>query len=241
MGYILQKSELLNKKEINEILINCEKDRISRINALENNFHEFLNQYAKSHFKLMLISYSSTIVNLLTKFKNYSLELYVLESRPLFEGQKTAEFLSQYFKTHLIIDAAIGKYIDQIDFVLIGVDSILKDGSIINKIGTYPLALLARINEIGVYAVCDSYKYNLRSHLGESVLIEEKPAKEVYNKKVINNFLEIHNYYFDITPSQYITKIISNLGILDIKDFLEKVHQDLPIEWFKYFIHNKKV
>lgn len=241
MGNILQNSESLNKKAIKKSLIQFEKDRISRNNALEKNLHEFLNLYAKSHCKLMLISYSSTIVNLLTKFNNYNLELYVLESRPLFEGRRTAEILSQYFKTHLIIDAAIGKFIDQIDLVLIGVDSILKDGSIINKIGTYPLALLAKISKKSVYAVCDSFKYNLRSHFGESILIEKKPSNEIYNEDVINDFLEVHNYYFDITPPKYISNIISNLGILSIHDFLEKVQQELPIEWFKYFIHNKKI
>lgn len=241
MGYILQNSELLNKIAIEVSINKFEKDWTERNKALEKNFQKFLNLYAKSHFKLMLISYSSTIVNLLSKFNNYNLELYVLESRPLFEGRRTAEILSQYFKTHLIVDAAIGKFIDQIDMVVIGVDSILKDGSIINKIGTYPLVLVANANKKKVYAVCDSFKYNLRSHFGELILIEEKPSNEIYNKDIINNFLEVHNYYFDITPSQYISKIISNLGILSIENFLQKVQQDLPIEWFKYFIHNKKV
>jgi len=241
VGYILHNSELLNKIAIKASINKFEKDWIERNKALEKNFQKFLNLYAKSHFKLMLISYSSTIVNLLIKFNNYNLELYVLESRPLFEGRRTAEILSQYFKTHLVVDAAIGKFIDQIDIVLIGVDSILKDGSIINKIGTYPLVLVANTNNKKVYAVCDSFKYNLRSHFGEPILIEEKPSNEIYNKDIINNFLEVHNYYFDITPSQYVSKIISNLGILSIEDFLLKVQQDLPIEWFEYFIHNKKV
>ena len=84
----------------------------------------------------MLISYSSTIINLLLKSKKYNFEIYVSESRPLFEGQRVAETLSPYFKTHLIIDAAIGTFIDEIDLVLIGVDSILVDGSIVNKVGT---------------------------------------------------------------------------------------------------------
>jgi translation initiation factor eIF-2B subunit delta len=241
IGYILQNSESLNKKAINESLTQFDKDRISRNKVLEENFYEFLNLNAKPHCKLILISYSSTIINLLEKFNNFNLELYILESRPLLEGQRTAEILSKFFKTHLIIDAAIGKFIDQIDFALIGVDSILKDGSIINKIGTYPLALLAKVNKKGVYAVCDSLKYNLRSHFGEPILIEEKPLNEIYNKEIINVFLVVQNYYFDITPPKYISNIISNLGILSVQDFLEKVQQELPIEWFKYFIYNKKI
>ncbi|MFX1378771.1 MAG: translation initiation factor eIF-2B [Promethearchaeota archaeon] len=241
IGYIIQNSIPLNKNAIMESLSQFETDRISRNKALEENFHEFLNLNAKSHCRLMLISYSSTIINLLKKFNKFNLELYVLESRPLFEGRKTAEILSKYYKTHLIIDAAIGKFIDQLDLVLIGVDSILKDGSIINKIGSHPLALLAKIYKKKVYAICDSFKYNLRSHFGEPILIEEKPSDEIYNEALLNGFLEVHNYYFDITPSKYISGIITNLGILSVKDFLKRVQKDLPIDWFKYFIHNKKV
>ena len=241
MGYIINDSEFINKKSIIERLEQFEKEKIAKNKVLGENFQEFLRKYQESDCKIMLISYSSTIIKLLSKFNKYSLEIYVLESRPLLEGQKTAEILSQWFKTHLIIDAAIGKFIDQIDFVLIGADSILKDGSIINKIGTFPLAIVANANNVDVYAVADSYKYNLRSHFGEPILIEKKPSNEIYNKELINDFLEVHNYYFDITHPRYISGIISNLGILNIQDFLEKVQHDLPIEWFKYFLNNKRV
>ncbi|MFW9824663.1 MAG: hypothetical protein ACFFE4_17095, partial [Candidatus Thorarchaeota archaeon] len=72
------------------------------------------------------------------------------------------------------------------------------------------------------------------------ILIEEKPIREIYDKKITGK-LEIHNYYFDITPPQYITGIISDLGVLSMKNFLEKVIEKLPIEWFKYFLNNKEV
>ncbi len=136
---------------------------------------------------------------------------------------------------NLIIDAAIGKFASQIDFVLIGVDSVLRDGSIINKIGTYPLAVIAKSNKIDVFAAGDSHKYNLRSHYGQEVIIEKKPSNEIYDKGGIRN-LEIHNYYFDITPPDYITGIISDLGVLNTQKFVEKVKESIPIEWFKYFL-----
>lgn len=124
---------------------------------------------------------------------------------------------------------------------MIDVDSILNDGSIINKIGIFPLSLLASTKKIDVFAVCDSYKYNLKNHHGYSVLIEEKPIKEVYNKEMSNKLLEVHNYYFDITPPEYISGIISDLGVLSIQNFLQKVKKSLPIKWFKYFLSNKEI
>jgi len=189
----------------------------------------------------MLVSYSSTINRLLKNKKDFPLEIFILESRPLLEGRKVAELLSSYFKTHLIIDAAMGKFINNIDLVLIGVDSILINGSIINKIGTFPLAVLANTKKIDVYAVTDSFKYNLRSHYSQKILIEEKPIKEIYDEEQTNDLLKVHNLYFDITPPDYITGIISDLGILSIQYFLKKVKKSLPIEWFKYFLNNKMV
>ncbi|MFX1501025.1 MAG: translation initiation factor eIF-2B [Promethearchaeota archaeon] len=241
MGFILHDLEIIDKNKLLERIKNFSVDRTARFKALDTNFTDFLSIHCKPHCKIMLISYSSTIVTLLLKNRNYNLEIYILESRPLLEGRKTAEILSQYFKTHLIVDTAMGSFIDEIDLVLIGIDSILYDGSIINKIGTYLLALLASTKNIEIYAVCDSFKYNLKSHYNLRVLISEKPIKEVYNKVIRNKLLEIHNFYFDVTPPKYISGIISDLGVLSISEFLVKVKKILPIEWFKYLIINKEI
>ncbi len=241
MGYLIHDLEKITKIVIEERLSEFKSYREKIIKALEFAFQILLKENKKIPLKIMLISYSSTIINLLLKNKEFEFEIYVLESRPLLEGQRVAEILSLHFKTHLIIDCAMGNFIDDIDIVLIGVDSILKDGSIISKVGTFLLALLASTRKVKVYAVCDSYKYNLKSHYGYSVLIKEKPIREVYDKEIINKFLEVHNFYFDITPPEYISGIISELGILTIKEFLEKVKKVLPIEWFKYFLNNKEI
>ncbi|MFX1567480.1 MAG: translation initiation factor eIF-2B [Promethearchaeota archaeon] len=239
IGYLIHDLEIFNKNRIEERLNQFDIDREKRRKSLKSIFHNFLEINKKVPLKIMLISYSSTIINLLLENTDFNFEIYVLESRPLLEGQKVAEILSPYFKTHLIIDAAIGTFIDEIDLVLVGVDSILVDGSIVNKIGTFPLAVLAKSKKVDVYVVCNSYKYNLKSHFGQSILITEKPIKEVYNKELTNRFLEVHNYYFDITPAEYISGFISDLGVLSSRDFLKQVKGTLPIEWFKYFIVNK--
>jgi len=200
------------------------------------NFISFLKGIEKTNLNLMLISYSSTIIDLLTQFDKDNLVIYILESRPLFEGRQVAQILSRKYETHLLIDAAMGQFIDKIDFVFIGVDSILKDGSIINKVGTYPLAVLAKSLNIDVYAICDSFKYNLASHYGINIEIEQKPTEEVYNKDINNKLLKIHNFYFDKTPPEYIKGVISELGIFSIQDFIDNVRNELPINWFNKFV-----
>ena len=237
--YLIHNLRIITKKDLLERLNEFEANKLRRQKGLEDSFRTFIGSKEKKELKIMLVSYSSTINKLLTINKHYPFEIFILESRPLLEGHTVAELLSSYFKTHLIIDAAMGKFISNIDLVLIGVDSILRNGSVINKIGTYPLAVLANAKNIDVYAVADSFKYNLRSHYNQKIIIEKKPIEEIYDRELTTDLLKVHNFYFDITPQKYITGIISDLGILSIQEFLDKIKKSLPIEWFKYFLNDK--
>ena len=173
IGFLLHDLKVFNETEIIEKINSFYKEREKIINKIETNFQNFINSLKKRNPTIMLISYSSTIIELLTQYDKNDLIIYVLESRPLFEGHRVSELLSNKYETHLIIDAAMGKYIDDIDFVFIGVDSVLEDGSIINKIGTYPLAVLAKSTNTQVYAICDSFKYNLLSHYGMKLKLKK--------------------------------------------------------------------
>jgi len=236
IGFLVHDLVEVNKKILEERINQFYIDRAERKKALSQAFCTFLTNKKITTPKIMLISYSSTILNLLIENKDINFEIFILESRPLLEGIRVAETLSTYFKTNLIIDAAMGKFIDEIDLILIGVDSVLNDCSIINKIGTFPLTVLANEKNIDVYAVGDCFKYNLNSHYGKEVIIEEKPTKELYSDDSQKELLKIHNYYFDITPPTYITGIISDLGVLKIEEFLTLTKENLPIEWYEDFL-----
>ncbi|MFX1339387.1 MAG: hypothetical protein ACFFDK_12315 [Promethearchaeota archaeon] len=236
IGYIIGDVKLITKQEIAYNLEQFKTKNLIREKRLENNFQKFVSNITKKNPKIMLNSYSSTILNLLLKLKDFDAEFYVLESRPLYEGRYTAQKLSNNFTTHLIIDAAVGKFIDLVDLILIGIDSILKDGSVINKIGTYPLSVMGNQKGIEVFAIGTSLKYNLKSHYGLNVVIEDKPKDEVFDTQNLAENLEIHNYYFDITPPKYINKIISDLGILSPKKYVKTVKKILPISWFELIL-----
>lgn len=236
IGYLLHDLEFYTKENLLERYNGYpqEKERIEK--ALSSSFHSFLDKYSGKKLKIMLISYSTTIIKCLKEIKTNDFSFYILEARPLLEGRRTAEILSSDFETHLIPDAAMGKFINSVDFVLLGIDSVLRDGSIVNKIGSYPLACIAAANNKEVYAIGDSYKYNLKSHYGQEIIIESKPNYEVYSKKIKNKLFNVHNYYFDTTPSKYLCGIISDLGVLTIPEFLEEVKNAIPLDWFKSFL-----
>jgi translation initiation factor 2B subunit (eIF-2B alpha/beta/delta family) len=236
IGYFLHDLKSYTKKDILERYNNFYQKRKKRENDLLSYFHSFLDKYKGTQLNIMLISYSTTIIKCLRKLKNEDFSFYILEARPLLEGRRTAEILSSDFETHLITDSSMGKFINSIDIVLIGIDSILRDGSIVNKIGSHPLACIAADNKKVVYAIGDCYKYNLKSHFGREIIVEDKPIYEVYSKRIKKDTFHVHNYYFDITPSKYLNGIISDLGVLVIPDFLKEVVKVIPLEWFKSFL-----
>lgn len=235
LGYFIHDLEFFSKQTFLEKLKTFPAERLRIDNALTSSFHSFLDRF-EGKLKVMLISYSTTIIKHLKENTKNDFTFYVLESRPLLEGRRTAEILSSNFETHLITDSAMGKFIKKVDIVLLGIDSILRDGSIVNKIGSYPLACIAAANNKDVYAVGDTFKYNLKSHYNQKIIVEQKPIYEVYSKKIKKELFKVHNLYFDITPSNYFKEIISDLGILTMPEFLEKVKSTLPLEWFKSFL-----
>lgn len=236
MGYFIHDLEFFSKQTLLEKFTTFPTERLRIDNALTSSFHSFLDRFEGKKLNVMLISYSTTIIKHLKENTKNDFTFYVLESRPLLEGRRTAEKLASNFETHLIADSAMGKFIKKVDIVLLGIDSILRDGSILNKIGSYPLACIAAANNKDVYAVGDSYKYNLKSHYNQKIIIDHKPVYEVYSKKIKKELFKVHNFYFDITPSSYFKEIISDLGILTVPEFLEKVKRTLPLEWFESFL-----
>lgn len=236
IGYFIHDLEFFSKQTLLEKLKTFPAERLRIDKALTSSFHSFLDRFEGKKLNVMLISYSTTIIKHLKENTKNDFTFYILESRPLLEGRRTAEILSSNFETHLITDSAMGKFIKKVDIVLLGIDSVLRDGSIVNKIGSYPLACIAAANNKDVYAVGDSFKYNLKSHYNQKIIVEQKPIYEVYSKKIKKELFKVHNLYFDITPSNYFKEIISDLGILTMPEFLENVKSTLPLEWFKSFV-----
>jgi ribose 1,5-bisphosphate isomerase len=180
--------------------------------------------------RVMTHSYSSTVLGVFQQIfqEGKRVKAVVSESRPLFEGVATARALSKMnVPTTLIIDSAVGSYIDQIDLVLVGADSILADGSVVNKIGTLMMALSAWERNVPFFVVCEKWKFNVWNLLvgDRAVVLEESDSSEVLIAENISG-LAIKNLYFDITPAKYISNIIFEEGIIrpnQIQEHMKKM------------------
>lgn len=153
---------------------------------------------------LLTHSYSSTVLKVFAALQDRPVSAIVTESRPL----TTAEHLSRLgIPVTLITDAQIGLSMRDADAVLVGTDGILADGSVVNKAGTYLLALAAFDQGVPFYVCTESFKRWPSEMAPNDLGIEENDPGELSAPGWSG--VEKRNIYFDTTPSRLITRCIT--------------------------------
>ena len=150
-------------------------------------------------------------------------KIIVTESRPLNEGVALAEeFASEGVDVLLGVDASIHMYMNAADVVLVGADSVQHDGGVINKVGTRMLAHAAKANMVPFYVLCDTMKFNVLNYLGQPIELEEKAPEEVAEPR---ENLRVRNIYFEVTPPELITAVITEEGVMEPLDIRQKMEE----------------
>jgi translation initiation factor 2B subunit (eIF-2B alpha/beta/delta family) len=154
-------------------------------------------------------SLSSTVVSVFELLGSRA-KAIITESRPPGEGRLLAEKLSSLgIATDFISDQQMGLFVQHADVALVGADTLANDGSVINKAGTYLLALAARDKHIPFYVCCESFKY---SPLAVAAIpLEDHNPGELGPPKLPN--ITPHNVYFDITPVYLVTAWVTETGV----------------------------
>ncbi len=147
--------------------------------------------------------------------------VYADETRPYLQGARLTVFeLSEMKVPHyLITDSMAGYFMrkGEIDIVIVGADRIAANGDVANKIGTYMLAVLAHANNIPFYVAAPSNTLDLNIESGSGIPIEERDANEVKKlagKDITGKKTKARHPAFDITPSKYISALITEEGII---------------------------
>lgn len=167
--------------------------------------------------------HSTNVLNSLiyVKRKGKKFQVYNTETRPLFQGRKTAiELKKAGIKVTMFIDSAIEDAITgegnmkRVSKVFLGADALLKRG-IINKIGSELIARIAKDEKIPVYIIADSWKFS-----NKKIPIEYRNLNEVWDRAPVG--IKIKNPSFEFVRRKYITGIISELGLMKYKEFVKK-------------------
>ncbi len=176
--------------------------------------------------------HSSTTTNILIELakKNSNLSVVSTETRPLFQGRITAKELAKAnVKVYQVVDSAAPAFIEDdrylpVECVLVGNDELLSDGSFINKVGTYSMALSAKVGNDKFYVATSLLKLNLAKDI-RFPEIEMRPARELWENAPAD--LKIINPSFDLVKPEFVTKYITEAGILtssQIKDEALKLY-----------------
>ncbi|MEF8771884.1 ribose 1,5-bisphosphate isomerase [Halodesulfurarchaeum sp.] len=143
------------------------------------------------------------------------IEAFVKETRPRNQGQITASQLRDMgVPVTMIVDSAAHRYLNDVDHVLVGADSIAADGSVINKIGTSGLAVNARDRGTPIVVAAQTLKLHPGTLTGHTVEIEMRAETEVISADDRADIGEItvENPAFDVTPPRHIDAIITERG-----------------------------
>jgi methylthioribose-1-phosphate isomerase len=152
--------------------------------------------------------------------------LWVDETRPLLQGARLTgyEAARHEMPYTVLADNAAGSLFaaGMVDAVLIGADRIAADGSTANKVGSYPLAVLAKHHEVPFVVVAPMTTVDLDTPEGASIEVERRAAHEVteFPPSGGGGFplaplgAQAYNPAFDVTPPELITAIVTENGVL---------------------------
>ncbi|MBW2095531.1 MAG: S-methyl-5-thioribose-1-phosphate isomerase [Deltaproteobacteria bacterium] len=150
-----------------------------------------------------------------------NIRVFADETRPWLQGLRltTFELMEDGIPVTVIADNAAGSLMRQgeIDLVITGADRIAANGDVANKIGTYQVALMARIHRIPFYVAAPLSTIDPATPDGEAIPVENRPPEEITRigrAALAPPGVNALNPAFDITPAKYVTAIITEAGII---------------------------
>jgi translation initiation factor 2B subunit (eIF-2B alpha/beta/delta family) len=203
-----------------------QKEVLQHFSESQSQINKHVLKMIKPNDKIFTHCHSTNVVNSLIFAKKSwaKFEVYNTETRPLFQGRKTANELRKAgIKVTMFVDSAAAIAIEKqnskdkihADKVFLGADALLVNG-IINKIGSGMIAELASKHKIPVYIIADSWKFSKKK-----VPIETRSLNEIWNNAPKN--IKMQNPAFEFVPKKYISGIVTEFGLMKYDDFVRKM------------------
>lgn len=199
------------------------KDILNHFDYAQEKINRSVFKLIKNKDKIFTHCHSTNVVNALiySKNKKRNFKVFNTETRPLFQGRKTAKELRRAgIEVMIFVDSAGAFVIEKqnkkdkiyVNKVFLGADALL-NGGIINKIGSGMFAEIAYKNKIPVYIIADSWKFTK-----DFVKIEQRNLNEVWDKAPKN--VKISNPAFEFIPRKYISGIVTEFGLMKYNNFV---------------------
>jgi methylthioribose-1-phosphate isomerase len=142
------------------------------------------------------------------------------ETRPFLQGSRLTawELHKDHIPVTIIADNMAASVLAKkhVSCVIVGTDRTAANGDVANKIGTYPLAVMARRHGVPFYVAAPLSSIDLECPDGASIPIEERAASELTEfagKRIAPKGVDTFNPAFDVTPAELVTAIITERGV----------------------------
>ena len=143
------------------------------------------------------------------------------ETRPVLQGARLTawELTQDGFDVTLLADNMAGSAMARgmVDLVVVGTDRVAANGDVANKIGTYPLAVLAQRHGIPFYVACPLSTIDFKTRDGGAIPIEERAPAEVTGyagRRWAPVDIAVANPAFDVTPARLVSALITERGVI---------------------------
>lgn len=180
---------------------------------------EFGVPFIKDDDTILVHSFSRVVFQLLKKAKEDKLlrfKVIVTEARPTGQGFHMAKLLKEAdIPVEVIVDNAVGYALHKVDKILVGAEGVAESGGIINHIGSYQICCLAKANNKPVYVVTESHKFVRLFPLAPNDLPREIASvleEKEQETETVEGVLKTQS--IDFTPHEFITALITDLGVL---------------------------
>ena len=151
-----------------------------------------------------------------------TVRVYADETRPLLQGSRLTawELTALGVPVTLLCEGAAGGLLRSgaVDAVIVGADRIARNGDVANKVGTYPLAVLAREHGVPFYVAAPYSTYDAATPTGEGIVVELRGAGEITacgGGRTAPTGVATWNPAFDVTPAGLVSAIVTEHGVLE--------------------------
>jgi methylthioribose-1-phosphate isomerase len=162
-----------------------------------------------------------TALGVIRSAKRKKISVIANETRPYLQGARLTawEMVQEKIPCTLITDSMAGHMMSrgEVDVVIVGADRIAANGDVANKIGTYPLAVMAKRHGIPFYVAAPVSTFDPAIPDGSHIPIEERSADEVTGYRKLRwapKGVSVRNPAFDVTPADLVTGIICEKGVV---------------------------
>jgi methylthioribose-1-phosphate isomerase len=159
------------------------------------------------------------------------------ETRPVLQGCRLTawELMEDNIPVTLITDNTAGTILrkGEINLAIVGTDRTVANGDVANKIGTYSLAVLCKENGVPFYVAAPLSSIDFSIPHGDLIPIEERGSEEVthiFGCQIAPEGVNVRNIAFDVTPSKYITGIITEKGVFRPEDLHKLNEKDVDLD-----------